>query len=153
MTAADGIGLLVFFVPGVIAFVVDFATGAIYLPAEYPLVVPVAASDLRPVHVDPAELTPERVEAIVQEQTGQAVQLKPGEYRAMRLQTLDEFTPEALTRLKASPHPVTVRFRAGHLRVTGRAARRARPAAGDRTPRTAGGSTGSRAGSRPRSRA
>ena len=28
----DGLGLLLFFVPGVIAFAVDFATGAIYLP-------------------------------------------------------------------------------------------------------------------------
>lgn len=29
----DGIGLLVFLVPGIIAYVVDFYTGAIYLPA------------------------------------------------------------------------------------------------------------------------
>lgn len=28
----DGIGLLFFLLPGVIAFVVDFSTGAIYLP-------------------------------------------------------------------------------------------------------------------------
>jgi hypothetical protein len=28
----DAVGLLVFFVPGVVAFAVDFATGAIYLP-------------------------------------------------------------------------------------------------------------------------
>jgi hypothetical protein len=109
----DGIGLLVFFVPGVIAFVVDFATGAIYLPPEYPLVVPVAASALRQVRIDPAELTPRRVEAVVMEQTGRAVQLKPGEYRVMRLQTLDDFTPEALTSLNATPNPATVRFRAG----------------------------------------
>jgi hypothetical protein len=34
IAALDGLGLLLFFVPGVIAFVVDFSTGAIYLPAE-----------------------------------------------------------------------------------------------------------------------
>jgi hypothetical protein len=34
MAALDGLGLLLFFVPGVIAFVVDFSTGAIYLPVE-----------------------------------------------------------------------------------------------------------------------
>src|SRR6187402_2306410 len=28
----DGLGLLLFLVPGIIAFIVDFATGAIYLP-------------------------------------------------------------------------------------------------------------------------
>ncbi|WP_050986112.1 hypothetical protein [Schlesneria paludicola] len=34
VAAMDGLGLLLFFVPGVIAFVVDFSTGAIYLPPE-----------------------------------------------------------------------------------------------------------------------
>jgi len=32
VAALDGLGLIFFFVPGVIAFVVDFSTGAIYLP-------------------------------------------------------------------------------------------------------------------------
>jgi len=32
VVALDAIGLLFFFVPGVIAFAVDFVTGAIYLP-------------------------------------------------------------------------------------------------------------------------
>src|SRR6478735_8544569 len=32
IAALDGLGLILFFVPGVIAFVVDFSTGAIYLP-------------------------------------------------------------------------------------------------------------------------
>ena len=34
IVALDGLGLLLFFVPGVIAFIVDFGTGAIYLPPE-----------------------------------------------------------------------------------------------------------------------
>jgi hypothetical protein len=34
IAALDGLGLLLFFVPGVVAFVVDFYTGAIYLPPE-----------------------------------------------------------------------------------------------------------------------
>src|SRR5687767_12449428 len=34
IVALDGLGLLLFFVPGVVAFVVDFCTGAIYLPLE-----------------------------------------------------------------------------------------------------------------------
>src|SRR5690606_1945709 len=32
VVALDGVGVLLFLVPGVIAFAVDFATGAIYLP-------------------------------------------------------------------------------------------------------------------------
>lgn len=34
IVALDAVGLFFFFVPGVIAFAVDFATGAIYLPAD-----------------------------------------------------------------------------------------------------------------------
>lgn len=34
IAALDGLGLILFFVPGVIAFAVDFYTGAIYLPLE-----------------------------------------------------------------------------------------------------------------------
>jgi hypothetical protein len=34
IAALDGLGLLLFFVPGVVAFAVDFYTGAIYLPLE-----------------------------------------------------------------------------------------------------------------------
>lgn len=42
VVALDGLGLILFFVPGVIAFAVDFYTGAIYLPVHecYPAYVP-----------------------------------------------------------------------------------------------------------------
>jgi hypothetical protein len=112
VVALDGVGLLLFFVPGVIAFVVDFATGAIFLPPEYSLVTPPTGSDLRMVRVDPAELTPGRVEAVVREHTGRAVSLRPGEYRAKSLQKLDEFTPETLAGLQADSNATEVIFRA-----------------------------------------
>src|SRR6516165_5877668 len=67
VVALDGIGLLVFLVPGIIAFAVDFSTGAIYLPPGYAMLDPGTTDNLRKVHVDPAELTPERVETIVRE--------------------------------------------------------------------------------------
>lgn len=35
IAALNGLGLALFFVPGVVAFAVDFYTGAIYLPPEY----------------------------------------------------------------------------------------------------------------------
>ncbi len=111
--ALDGIGLLLFLVPGVIAFAVDFATGAIYLPpAAYAMHPSGMGTDLRKVQVDPAELTPERMAAIVREQTGQTVSLQPGEYRARKLQRLDQFTPEIVAGLQADPHPTRVIFRA-----------------------------------------
>lgn len=34
VAALDGLGLILFFIPGVIAFVVDLSTGAIYLPEQ-----------------------------------------------------------------------------------------------------------------------
>lgn len=100
----DGIGLLLFLVPGIVAFVVDFGTGAIYLPPEY--------SHAGPVRVEPADLTAQRVEAIIREQTGKTVSLEPGAYRATRLQKLDEFTPEAVAGLQADSNAARVKFRA-----------------------------------------
>jgi hypothetical protein len=101
VVALDGVGLLVFLVPGVIAFVVGYAMAA-----------PSAGTELRQVRVDPAELTPRRVEAVVQEQTGKTVSLQPGAYRAMRLQKLDDFTPAALAELEANSNADRVIFRA-----------------------------------------
>src|SRR5436305_11913731 len=66
----DGLGLLLFLVPGVVAFAVDFATGAIYLPPEYALDTPGTGAELRKLQVDPTALTPERVAAVVRERTG-----------------------------------------------------------------------------------
>lgn len=112
VVALDGIGLLLFLVPGVIAFAVDFATGAIYLPPGCAALAPSGASDLRQVRIDPGELTPRRVEEVVREQTGRTVSLQPGAYRAMPLPGLDGFTPEALTDLEVGSKADRVIFRA-----------------------------------------
>ena len=93
----DGIGLLLFLVPGIVAFVVDFGTGAIYAG---------------PVRVEPADLTAQRVETIIREQTGKTVSLEPGTYRATQLQNLGQFTPEAVAGLQADSNAARVRFRA-----------------------------------------
>ena len=108
----DGIGLLLFLVPGIVAFVVDFTTGAIYLPPEMSHAGPIPGTSPRAVRVDPAELTPERVQAIVREQTGKTVTLTPGTYRAMPLQKLEEFTPESVAELQTSTNAAKVRFQA-----------------------------------------
>jgi hypothetical protein len=112
VVALDGIGLLLFLVPGVVAFAVDFATGAIYLPPQYATLTPGMGAELRKVQVNPAELTSERVAAIVGEHAGKSVSLQPGEYRAMALQRLEQFTPEIVAELQADPHAARVIFRA-----------------------------------------
>ncbi len=111
VVALDGVGLLLFFVPGVIAFAVDFATGAIFLPPDYALADP--ATGLRQVRLDPSELTRQRVEAVVRERTGKAVSLQPGDYRAVKVGSTDELTPENLAKLEAEAKAARVTFRAG----------------------------------------
>lgn len=112
----DAVGLLLFFVPGVVAFAVDFATGAIYLPPEYAVIeVPgqapcFDASGRRVVRLSPAEITPERLESIVKEHTGRSIRLAPGSYRAMALEDLGGFSDETLERLRAGSRRSHVLF-------------------------------------------
>ena len=89
----DGLGLLCFFVPGVIAFIVDFATGAIYLPPQYG-----DAGDpkeWRVVNVPKGELTRARIEEIVSREAGRPIDLEDDEVRVERLRAIDE-APSAL---------------------------------------------------------
>lgn len=81
----DGILLLFFFVPGVIAFAVDFATGAIYLPPSgygYGHVPPEKFSREKwvRVDVDPQELDRGEIERVVSARAGVAVELEPGAF-------------------------------------------------------------------------
>lgn len=85
----DGIGLLFFFVPGVIAFAVDFATGAIYLPPPgYGSTIPAEFDRDRWTRIDvpPHELDRERIEQIVSSHTGEAMSLEPGSFVVHRVE-------------------------------------------------------------------
>lgn len=86
----DGLGLLFFFVPGVIAFVVDFGTGAIYLPPSYGQAD--QPGQWHVVHVPKEELTTARIQSVVSRETGEAIDLKAEGVRVERLKTLDEGT-------------------------------------------------------------
>jgi len=95
----DGLGLLLFFVPGVIAFVVDFATGTIYLPPE-PYYFPESYGQLPPekrdrpmvaIHVPREELTRKRIEQVASEHAGRPVELVEGRYQTKRLPSLKGF--------------------------------------------------------------
>jgi hypothetical protein len=84
----DGLGLLLFIVPGVIAFGVDFATGAIYLP-------PGEGSSSREVRgmtvvrIRKGPLTREKIARTVQEQTGVTVNFSSPELRVYALEDGD----------------------------------------------------------------
>ena len=95
----DGVGLLLFFVPGVIAFAVDFATGAIYLPPDYYGQAETGSFDpekCEVIHVPPSELTHEKLEAVIAERTGHSVKLDPGSYKVRRLDEKESETVKVL---------------------------------------------------------
>jgi len=78
----DAAGLVVFIVPGLIAFGVDFATGCIYLP---PGQKGAAAEEAAPrtLYVDPATLDQPALEETVAQATGRPVDLGAPAVRAV----------------------------------------------------------------------
>lgn len=115
MVALNGLGLILFFIPGVIAFVVDFHTGAIYLPAGPTAMRPplpeldqlagswvsgqtgdtVKSNDEQPVMkkiaVSAGELNLSTIERTVSEHVGTPVLLDESTSRVTKLESLDEF--------------------------------------------------------------
>ncbi len=93
IVALDAVGLLLFFIPGVIAFAVDFSNGTIYLPPkqyghqndredEGPLVA-VKMADER--------ITVRAIEDTITAHTAQAIELTPGSYKTTPLAKLSDF--------------------------------------------------------------
>ena len=82
----DGIGLLFFFVPGVIAFAVDFATGAIYLPQDSSQlhVTPSDLQNARIAQIEPESLNRSEIESLVEQQIGQKVVLTSSDIKVAK---------------------------------------------------------------------
>lgn len=113
VVALDAIGLLFFFVPGVIAFAVDFATGTIYLPpGEYASTR--SSGRWATLAVDREQLDERGLEQVLQAQTGQPIRLRAGNYRATPLSSPDDLESMNLdqTELAATCDVTSVRFRA-----------------------------------------
>lgn len=91
----DALGLLLFLVPGVVAFIVDFGTGTIYLPPEGRVGVfrGKKGESLAKVQVPREQLSRERVEEVVSHHVGQPVQLHDGQYQTEPLKSVDEYWP------------------------------------------------------------
>ncbi|SFV22413.1 hypothetical protein [Pseudidiomarina donghaiensis] len=71
VAALNGIGLLFFLVPGVIAFAVDFSNGTIYLPGTASVD---GNTDIRVVKTG-KHLTPDQLQEIISAEVGQPVDL------------------------------------------------------------------------------
>ena len=97
VVALDAVGLLFFFVPGVIAFAVDFNNGTIYLPSEVASGPQVAStnltpkSQLTPIATPSLQLSPQMVEQTLARHTGRDIRLVPGTFRTKVLDRLDQF--------------------------------------------------------------
>jgi hypothetical protein len=78
----DGLGLIFYIIPGLVALLVDFGTGAIYLPKGQ------AKGSL--IRVEPKHLIPGQIRAIIYEEMGIEVDLNDPRAVATRLNSLDE---------------------------------------------------------------
>lgn len=84
----DGIGLLFFIIPGVVAFVIDFGNGTIYLPKGAR--GPFSANDLKRVNFDPRRADKKEIERLIRANTGVAVTLDEEDLQVFELKSVDE---------------------------------------------------------------
>ncbi|WP_349571276.1 polyribonucleotide nucleotidyltransferase [Azotobacter salinestris] len=91
----DAIGLLFYVIPGVIAFAVDFTTGAIYLPPGERYSV--APESLRDTLDADGRVDPARLRTLIERETGRP--LPAGELRALPR----DASPEQLAALGLQP--------------------------------------------------
>jgi hypothetical protein len=84
----DGLCLLLFIIPGVIAYAVDFSNGTIYLPGTAR--GSLDAKDIKQVKFVPKHHTNETIEKIIKEETGYTVKLNQDNMRISRLKSIDE---------------------------------------------------------------
>lgn len=95
VVAMDGAGMLLFFIPGLIAFAVDFYNGTIFLPpGHYSEYSAGARADLVAVEVPPEALDQSRIERVVSEHLGQPIALTSGGYHTRPLPNVEEFWPQ-----------------------------------------------------------
>jgi hypothetical protein len=82
----DGVGLLLFLIPGVIAFGVDFATGAIYLPGKSSETsMGPTRSDIVVVEVNPEDLNFTMLEKTLRDKAGAEIDLAVSDLRVYQL--------------------------------------------------------------------
>lgn len=80
----DGVCLILFVVPGIIAFAVDFSSGTIYLPGGR------SALDndkTAVVMADPKNMSDEALERIIHEETGLTIEMEDASMKTLGLET------------------------------------------------------------------
>lgn len=101
--ALDAVGLILFFIPGVIAFAVDFNNGTIYLPPDSQAGTDSnTSSGLTKVSVPKNQLNRRRIEQVVANHSGHQIQLDEHRAQTHRLDSVDQFWPMHHRLFKAS---------------------------------------------------
>ncbi len=84
----DGVGLLLFLIPGIIAYAVDFSNGTIYLPGT--VRGSLDLKDIKQVKFDPKHYTNATIEKIIKKETGYALKLNQDNMKISRLESMDD---------------------------------------------------------------
>ncbi len=84
----DALGLLFGLIPGIIAFAVDFSTGAIYLPSGK--ASKIHDEKYRIVHFDPRHATKESLEALISQETGKDFHFDDQRVQYLKLRNIEE---------------------------------------------------------------
>jgi len=83
----DGIGLLFFIIPGLIAYAIDFSTGTIYLPGT---MGSLDVKDIKQVKFDSKHYNAATIEKIIKRETGYAVKMNQDNIEVCKLKSLDD---------------------------------------------------------------
>jgi len=82
----DGLGLFLFLIPGIVAFAVDFTTGAIYLPEDKESTyAPIDNKNLKNVKLDMDTINKNILEGFVKRETGINVSLDDQNLKVYRV--------------------------------------------------------------------
>jgi hypothetical protein len=83
----DGIGLLFFLIPGVIAFAVDFNNGTIYLPHG---LISMNIKDMKQIKFDPKHSCMASIDQIVKNETGYDVKVNESKMEIVKLKSSED---------------------------------------------------------------
>ncbi len=83
----DGVGLLFFLIPGIIAYAVDFSNGTIYLPGTLSTRDP---GNLRMVKFDPQHYTNADLEKIILKETGYKISFNQANLKVVALRSKED---------------------------------------------------------------
>ena len=113
VVALDAVGLLLFFVPGVIAFAVDFNNGTIYLPPGQQADSGESRDPWTAVRTASAQPTAAEIEEVLKQRTGKSVKLQSGNYRVGRIESTEDLNDLNFDELEltAACEASRVRFR------------------------------------------